>query len=119
MKKFVLAIASLGIVATAVPASAAPAPRYGHAAPGGWVSINQRQAQLEARINYGVRTRQLSMREAQALRLEFRRIAQLEARYRASRPGLTRAEMRDLDRRMDVLSKRIAREVHDRNGRIG
>ena len=119
MKKIALAIAALGIAASAVPAMAAPYPVYADRQADRWVSVNQRQAQLEARINYGVRTRQLSQREAAVLRTEFRKIAQLEARYRATRPGLTLAEKRDLDQRMDRLSRRIAQEVHDRDNRVG
>lgn len=115
MKKLVLAIAALGVAVSAVPVMAAPYPAYADR----WVSVNQRQAKLEARIDYGVRTRQLSQREAAVLRDEFRRIARLEQQYRSSRPGLTQAEKRDLDLRMDRLSRRIAQEVHDRDNRVG
>lgn len=119
MKKLALAIAALGIAASAVPAMAAPYPVYADRQVDRWVSVNQRQAKLEARIDYGVRTRQLSQREAAVLRDEFRRIARLEAQYRYSRPGLTQAEKNDLDRRMDHLSRRIAQEVRDRDNRVG
>lgn len=84
---------------------------------GGWVSINQRQAQLDARIDQGVRSGQLTRREADSLRAEFRDIASLEAQYRRSRGGLSNWERDDLDRRMDALSARIARNKHDRDRR--
>lgn len=119
MKKLALAIAALGVAVSAVPAMAAPYPAYADRQADRWVSVNQRQAKLEARIDYGVRTRQLSQREAAVLRDEFRRIARLEQQYRYSRPGLTQAEKNDLDRRMDHLSRRIAQEVHDRDNRVG
>ncbi|ATY33713.1 hypothetical protein [Sphingomonas psychrotolerans] len=120
MKKFSLMLAGLGIAAAAVPATAiaAPAP---HAASyqAGWQNINARQARLEARINQGIRSGALSRREATRLKMQFRELSRLEARYRASRPGLTLAERRDLDRRFDALSARIQIEKHDRNGRRG
>jgi hypothetical protein len=47
------------------------------------------------------------------LRSDFRQLTRLEAQYRRSRPGLTAAERRDLDRRFDALSQRIFAERHD------
>ncbi len=83
----------------------------------GWQSINQRQAQLDRRIDQAVRYGSISRREAQGLREEFRRIARLEAQYR--RGGLSRWERQDLDRRFDRLSARIRMEQRDRDGRRG
>ena len=80
-----------------------------------WVNINQRQAQLDARIDVGVRERSLSAREAVNLRAEFQRIARMEADYR--RNGLTQSERADLDRRFDVLSNRIRGDRQDNNNR--
>ncbi|MDV3458076.1 hypothetical protein RZN05_13855 [Sphingomonas sp. HF-S4] len=120
MQKFTLMLAGLGIAAATVPATAIAAPAAApHAASyqGGWQNINARQARLDARINQGIRSGALSRREATRLRTEFRELGRLEARYRASRPGLTLAERRDLDRRFDALSARIRIEKHDRNGR--
>jgi hypothetical protein len=84
---------------------------------GGWMPINQRQRQLEVRINAGLRDRSLSYAEAWRLRAEFRNIANLEAVYR--RNGLSLGERRDLDRRFDRLSYRIQAERNDRNNRWG
>lgn len=115
MKKFALMLAGLGIAASAVPmtaAIAAPAPAYQ-----AWQSINARQANLNARINQGIRSGALTRPEAARLRAEFNALARLEAQYRRSRPGLTLAERRDLDRRFDRLSARIRVQKHDRNHR--
>lgn len=81
----------------------------------GWQSINQRQANLDRRIDQGVRNGQLSRREAVRLRAEFNNIARLEARYR--RDGLTQWERADLDRRFDRLSAQIRYERRDGDGR--
>lgn len=81
----------------------------------GWQSINQRQANLDRRIDMGVRNGQLSRREAVRLRAEFNQIARLEAQYR--RGGLTQWERADLDRRFDRLSAQIRYERRDRDNR--
>lgn len=104
MKRFAIALASLGIAATALPAAAAP-----------WQSINARQARLDARIDQGVRNGTLTRNEAYRLRGEFRQIAGLERRYRAN--GLSNWERRDLDHRFDLLSARIRYDRHDRRHR--
>jgi opacity protein-like surface antigen len=83
----------------------------------GWTPINQRQRQLDRRIDIGLRTGGLSQREAYGLRVEFNRIARLEAQYR--RNGLNTAERRDLDRRFDRLSYRVEAELRDNNNRFG
>jgi hypothetical protein len=70
-----------------------------------WMSINERQARLDERIEAGVRTGDLSRNEAMSLRAEFRDLANMEARYRAG--GLSDWERQDLDRRFDQLSMRI------------
>ena len=104
MKKIALIVAGLGIAAATVPAATAQA---------GWQNINQRQAQLDQRIDQGVRNGQLTRNEAARLRAEFRGIADLEIRYRRSAPGLTVAERADLDRRFDALSRKIRVERQD------
>lgn len=116
MKKFAILLAGLGIAAAAVPATAFAAPAYGAMQGGAWQNINARQDRIEARINQGIRSGALSRREATQLRAEFRSLGRLEAQYRRSRPGLTVAERRDLDRRFDALSARVMIEKHDRNG---
>jgi hypothetical protein len=81
---------------------------------GGYVSIDQRMAQLDRRIDRGVRDGTLSRREAYRLRSEFQQIARLQARYRAD--GLSGWERADLDRRFDILSDEIRAERHDQYG---
>jgi len=106
MKTLGLIIAGLGLATTAVPASAQA-----------WQSINSRQAQLDQRINQGVRSGSLNRAEATRLRNDLRGLARLEQRYRAN--GLTRWERQDLDRRMDAITKRVRFEKHDRQDRRG
>jgi hypothetical protein len=77
-----------------------------------WVSINQRQAQLDRRIDQGIRRGDLTWREARRLKREMRVLARLEARYRYG--GLSWQERADLDRRFDRLSAQIRFERHDR-----
>jgi hypothetical protein len=76
-----------------------------------WMSINERQARLDDRIDAGVRSGDLTRNEAMRLRDEFRDLAQLENRYR--RGGLSGWERADLDRRFDGLSAQIRYERRD------
>lgn len=80
-------------------------------------SINQRQANLDARIDAGVRDRSLTSAEAAQLRGDFADLSQLESRYRASGGVLTNAERADLDRRFDLLSSRVRHDRHDSDAR--
>lgn len=90
-------------------------PLAAQAAP--WESINHRQANLDRRIDQGVRSGELTRSEASRLRSQFRMLSRLEAQYRRSGGGLSYAERRDLDRRFDTLSGQIRREKHDRQDR--
>ena len=108
MKKIAIAIvAASALAATAAPALAAP-----------WQNVNQRQAQLDRRIDMGVRSGQITRREAANLRQEFRGISRLEARYRST-GGLQAWERVDLDRRFDRLSIKIRWQANDRDHRGG
>ena len=106
MKRTLLALAALATVAAA-PLAAQAAP---------WQSVNQRQANLEQRINQGVRSGSLSRSEATRLRGEFRSISRLEASYRRSN-GLSMRERADLDARFDRLSRQVKWERRDRDNR--
>jgi hypothetical protein len=86
----------------------------GDVARGGYVSIDQRLAQLDRRIDRGARDGSLSRREAYRLRGEFQQIVRLQARYRAD--GLNGWERADLDRRFDILSNQIRAERNDQYG---
>jgi hypothetical protein len=107
MKRTLLALAALATVAAAPLA----APLAAQAAP--WQTINQRQANLEHRIDQGVRNGSLTRGEALRLRGEFRSLSRLEASYRRSN-GLSMRERADLDARFDRLSRQIKWERHDR-----
>lgn len=104
MKKFLAIAVAASALTVAAPASAQ-----------NW-NVNQRQAQLEQRIEVGIRNGSLTRSEAGRLRAEFRGLERLEARYRASN-GLSRSERADLDRRFDALSAQIRYERHDRDDR--
>ena len=106
MKRTLLALAALAAV-SAAPLAAQAAP---------WQSVNQRQANLEQRINQGVRSGELTRREADRLRGEFRSITRLEASYRRSN-GLSMRERADLDARFDRLSRQVQVQKHDRDDR--
>ena len=108
MKKFLIPLlAATTLAGAALPAAAAP-----------WMNINQRQAELDHRIDVGVRTGSLTRHEAMNLRAEFNGIARLETRYRRT-GGLQGWERADLDRRFDIHRARIRYENHDRDGRGG
>ena len=101
-----LALAGLGMAAAAVPASAQA-----------WQSINQRQRNIDARIDQGVRSGALNRAEAGRLRTQFRDLANLENRYRRSGGGLSVGERRDLNARFDRLSARVQIQKRDRQFR--
>ncbi|CAN5766775.1 hypothetical protein BH11PSE1_BH11PSE1_22460 [soil metagenome] len=105
MKKTLLTlVAASALTAAALPAAAAP---YGAN------NINAHQAQIETRINQGVRSHRLTHREASQLRVQVRQIAQLEARYRVN--GLQNWERQDLDRRLDRLGAQVTAQMNDRD----
>ncbi|PZQ59546.1 MAG: hypothetical protein DI570_15685 [Phenylobacterium zucineum] len=106
--------------ALALTAGAAAAQPYGYGAGydrGGWTPIERRLERLDHRIDQGVRSGQLTRREADRLRDQFYGVARLEARY--SRNGLSNWERQDLDRRFDQLSRQIRWERSDRDRRYG
>jgi hypothetical protein len=99
--RLLAAIAASTLILAAGSATAQPA----------WMSINERQARLDERIDRGVRSGALTQAEAVRLRSDFRYIIDLEARYRVG--GLSLAERADLDRRFDELSARIRDDARD------
>lgn len=115
----VLAAASVAAPSFAQSYNRPPPPHHGaqHAGYGSWQSINARQANLDRRIDQGVRNGQISRRESTRLRGEFNSLLRLEANYR--RGGLTAWERQDLDRRFDRLSAQIRNERNDRDHRRG
>jgi Ni/Co efflux regulator RcnB len=117
MKTLILTLAA----ATALSAGAASAQPYGnangHDRGGRWMSINERQDQLERRIDRGVQRGDLTRGEAYRARAHFNEIARLEVRYR--RNGLSNWERADLDRRFDVLAQQIRWDRRDDQRRYG
>lgn len=81
-----------------------------------WVSVNDRQQELDRRIDAGIRDGSLTAREGEQLHADFRAIARLETRYR--RNGLSALERADLDARLDVLRNRIRSERYDRQANV-
>lgn len=70
-----------------------------------WTSLEERKLALDARIDAGLRSGQLTTAEAANLRDDFDDIAAVEASYRVD--GLSPSERADLNRRFDDLSARI------------
>lgn len=95
----------------ALIAGSALALSAGAASAQGWIPVNDRLANLDTRIDRGVRSGDLTRNEAAKLRADFRAVARLEARYSAN--GLSAWERDDLDRRMDALSARVRFERAD------
>ena len=106
MRKLLAMAVAAGALAFAAPASAQV-----------WQSITQREAQLDARIDAGVRDGSLTRQEAFRLRGEFNDLVRLETRYRAD--GLSFGERADLDRRFDALSQEIRFQRNDDQSRNG
>lgn len=105
MKRFLLTLAAASAVVAATPMAASAAP---------WQTINQRQANIERRIDQGVRSGAITRNEAVRLRAEYRDLNRLEAQYRRSGGGLSARERADLDRRFDRLSAHVYAQKHDR-----
>jgi len=106
MKRLVLSlVAAASLAGAAVPAFA-QGPR-----PSDWQPLAQRQDQIEHRIDDGVRSGQLTRREARSLHDQFRSLLRLEDRYRHD--GMNPRERADLERRYDALADRVRFEKHD------
>lgn len=85
-------------------------PSYGYGQ-GAYIPVSQRLDRIDDRIDRGVRRGDLTRREADLLRRDFRNLVQLEARYRYD--GFNRWEREDLGRRTDQLAQRIRYERRD------
>ena len=108
MKRLLIAATILSAATVSLPSAASAQ---------AWVNINQRQANLDRRIDQGIRSGALTRREAINLRGEFRTLVNLEARYRRTGRGLDNRERYDLNRRFDRLSARIYVNKRDRQNR--
>lgn len=109
MKRTILSLLAATTIVAGVPSFASAQNNQD------WISVNQRQAQLDQRIDVGLRNGQLSQQEAARLRAEFNTLVRLEGQYRQN--GLDRNERAELDRRFDQLSSNIRTERADRDGR--
>ena len=117
MKTLILPLAAAAALTAGVGAANAQPYGYDRYDRGGWTPIERRMERLDQRIDQGVRSGQLTRREADRLRDQFHSVARLEVRY--SRNGLSNWERQDLDRRFDQLSRQIRWERSDRDRRYG
>jgi hypothetical protein len=78
--------------------------------------INRRERNERERIAQGIRSGELTRREAARLRSEQFRIRAYEARARSD-GGLNRRERYRLDRMLDRAGRDIYRQKHDRQDR--
>ncbi len=122
MKKLLIPALAIAVASAALPAAAQSYDRHGPSrghgyeqSYNGWNAISQRKYNLDRRIDQGVRTRQLSHREASRLKDELNSLVRLERSY--MRDGLSRRERNELDRRYDNLSAKVRYERNDHNGR--
>jgi len=82
----------------------------------GSTPIDRRQHRQRERIRQGIRSEELTRREARRLAAEQARIHRYESRAR--RDGeLSYRERRHLDRRLDRSRRHIYRQKHDRQDR--
>jgi len=109
MKKILLSLAAVATVGSALPAAAQTwdhnRPTYEHNVPNLNGALNQREAELRARIDRAVARHQISRQQARRLRMELRRIEVVEQQYR--RHGLTRAEYNLLNARLDRVQAQL------------
>ena len=106
MKRIVLSLVAAASLAGAAAPAFAQGPR-----PSDWQPLAERADNIERRIDEGVRTGQLTGREARGLHEQFHSLLRLEDRYR--RDGMTLREREELQRRYDALSARVRFEKHD------
>lgn len=80
-------------------------------------SINERQREQEERIRQGIRSGELTRREARRLEAQQFRIREAEERARRSGGGLSDRERARLQRELDYSSRNIYRQKNDRQDR--
>lgn len=107
MRKTLLTLIAAASLAGAAAPAFAQGPR-----PSDWIPLAQRQDNIEHRIDDGVRSGQLTRREAHSLRDQFHALLRQEARFERH-GGLTLDERADLERRYDALSARVRFDRHN------
>ena len=79
-------------------------------------NMDVRRAQLDRQIDRALANRRLTTVAARDLHRDTAGLVRLESQYRASAPGITRAEHAELDRRADAIEVRIPdRRAGDNN----
>jgi hypothetical protein len=107
MKKLLIA-AAVSALAFAVPAAAQTnhqSSAWANANARGGAGIQNRIARLDAQIDAGIRSGQISKSEARSLRQELRTLTRLERQY--SRNGLTQQERMDLRTRVQSFRQNL------------
>lgn len=123
MNRILLSMAAVGAIAVAAPAAAQNNWNNGNnwnANAGGGMGIENRIAQLDARIQAGISSGEINRTEARSLRMQVRELRQLERQY--SYNGLTQSEREDLRSRLRELREdvRVADNGrYDRDNRYG
>ena len=117
MKTFAIAaFAAAGMAAASVPALADS--RYGYDR-GDYreYRIDHRIDQLDRQIDRGARYGNLSRREEARLRADLRDLERLSRQFERSGRGVDRREMQILTQRTNALSRAVAINARDHNGR--
>jgi hypothetical protein len=76
-----------------------------------WADSREMNADLDRRIAAAEARGRINRTEARRLHDDADALVQLEAQYRASSPGLTPSELAELDRRVDLIERRIGDNV--------
>ncbi|MFT4076248.1 MAG: hypothetical protein QM647_12050 [Asticcacaulis sp.] len=127
MKKtlIILAASAAALTSLSAPAIASARPAHvvavvDHRGPGhASAQLNSRIATLDARIDQGRRTGQLSPREGRRLNKELNLISSQKRSFERSGRGLSAQEVSLIDNRLDRLQGQIHFEKHDFNNRRG
>jgi hypothetical protein len=107
MKKFIPAACLVALIA-----SSAILPANAQYSQYNW-GVNGTQAQLQSKINVGIRNGSLTASEASQLQAKMNRINSLEARFRATGGRLSPRERERLNRQLAQLSFDIDRQMSD------
>ncbi len=81
------------------------------------LGINRRESRQQRRIHQGIRSGELTRREARRIEAREARIRINEAYARRSGGRFTRGERRHIQRELNRSNRRIYRQKHDRQDR--
>src|SRR5215216_6496987 len=103
MNRILLSMAAVGAITVAAPAASQTWNNNSNwnANAGGAMGISNRIAQLDARLQAGIQSGEISRSEARTLRVQIRQLRDLERQY--SYNGLTQTERRDLQQRLRTV----------------